>query len=144
MFIKRCFCFSQWTSRSSPNLVGQVVKQLVISFRNMHYSDVIMIAMASQINQGLVCLLNHLFRRRSKNTSKRRVTGLCEGNPPVNGEFSSRNASNAENVSSWWRHHGEPFMLTRVLCALPHVNTFWTTWIAEPIWLEKYKYILYL
>ena len=30
------------------------------------------------------CLLNHLFRRRSKKPSKLRVTGLCEGNSPVN------------------------------------------------------------
>ena len=29
------------------------------------------------------CLLNRLFRRRSKNTSKLRVTGLCVGNSPV-------------------------------------------------------------
>ena len=29
------------------------------------------------------CLLNRLFRRRSKKTSKRRVTGLCVGNSPV-------------------------------------------------------------
>ena len=29
------------------------------------------------------CLLNRLFRRRSKKTSKLRVTGLCEGNSPV-------------------------------------------------------------
>ena len=28
------------------------------------------------------CLLNHLFRRRSKITSKLRVTGLCAGNSP--------------------------------------------------------------
>ena len=28
------------------------------------------------------CLLNHLFRRRSKKTSKLRVTGLCAGNSP--------------------------------------------------------------
>ena len=30
------------------------------------------------------CLLNRLFRRRSKKTSKHRVTGLCAGNSPVN------------------------------------------------------------
>ena len=30
------------------------------------------------------CLLNRLFRRRSKNTSKPRVTGLCVGNSPLN------------------------------------------------------------
>ena len=31
------------------------------------------------------CLLNCLFRRSSKKTSKFRVTGLCEGNPSVIG-----------------------------------------------------------
>ena len=47
------------------------------------------------------CLLNHLFRRRSKKISKLRVTGLCAGNSPVTGEFPATRASNAENVSIW-------------------------------------------
>ena len=47
------------------------------------------------------CLLKCLFRRRSKKTSKLRVTGLCEGNSPV----TAQRASNTENVSIWWRHH---------------------------------------
>ena len=51
------------------------------------------------------CSLNRLFRRRSKKTSKLRVTGLCVGNSPGTGEFSTQMASNAENVSIWWRHH---------------------------------------
>ena len=51
------------------------------------------------------CLFNHLFRFRSKETSKLRVTGLCEGNSPGTGEFPAQRASNAENVSIWWRHH---------------------------------------
>ena len=33
------------------------------------------------------CLLDGLFQRRSKTTSKLRVTGLCEGNSPVTGEY---------------------------------------------------------
>ena len=33
------------------------------------------------------------------------VTGLCEGNSPVTGEFPTQRASNAENVFFWWRHH---------------------------------------
>ena len=45
------------------------------------------------------CLLNRSFRRRSKKTSKLRVTGLCAGNSPVTGEFPAQMASNAENVS---------------------------------------------
>ena len=51
------------------------------------------------------CLLNRLFGRRSKKTSKLRVTGLCAGNSPVPGEFPAQMASYAENVSIWWRHH---------------------------------------
>ena len=63
------------------------------------------------------CLLNYLFRRRSKKTSKLRVTGLCVGNSPwpVNSPhkwpvtrkiFSPvTRASYAENVSIWWCHH---------------------------------------
>ena len=51
------------------------------------------------------CLFNRLFRRRSKKTSKLRVTGLCAGNSPGT-EFPAQMASNAENVSNWCRHHG--------------------------------------
>ena len=51
------------------------------------------------------CLLNRLFGRRSKKISKLRVTGLCAGNSPGTDEFPAQMASNAENVSIWWRHH---------------------------------------
>ena len=51
------------------------------------------------------CLLNRLFRHRSKKTSKLRVTGLCAGNSPETGEFPAQRASNAENASIWWHHH---------------------------------------
>ena len=52
------------------------------------------------------CLLNRLSRLRSKKTSKLRVTGLCAGNStgPVNSPHKWL-ASNAENISIWWRHH---------------------------------------
>ena len=53
------------------------------------------------------CLLNRLFRCRSKKTSKLRVTGHCVGNSQVTSEFPAQRASNAENVSTWWRHHVE-------------------------------------
>ena len=51
------------------------------------------------------CLLSRLFRHRPKKTSKLHVTGLCEGNSLVTGEFPIQMASDAENVSIWWRHH---------------------------------------
>ena len=50
----------------------------------IHHSDVIMTTMASQLTS---------------------ITGLGEGNSPVTVEFPAQRASNAENVSIWWRHH---------------------------------------
>ena len=96
-------------------------------------------------HRRLGCLLNLLFRRRSKEISTLRVTGLCEGNSPVTGEFFAQRASDAENVSIWWRHHGtcnehakqcwcetsEHFLrkwpksrvLTYLLCGFNHLST---------------------
>ena len=59
------------------------------------------------------CLLNRISRRRSQKTSQLRGTGLCAGNSTVTGEFPAQMASNAENVSIWWRHHG----INRVITA---------------------------
>ena len=61
-------------------------------------------------------LLNRLFGRRSKKTSKLRVTGLCAWNSPVTGEFPAQRASNAENVSIWWRHHDVSDHATKRSC----------------------------
>ena len=75
------------------------------NFTEVHYNDVIMSTMASQITSLAIVCSTVYSRRRSKKTSKVRVTGLCEGNSPVTGEFPAQKASNAENVSIWWRHH---------------------------------------
>ena len=53
------------------------------------------------------CLLNRLFRRRSKKTPKPHVTGLYAG------IHRWQMASNAENVSIWWRHHVENILLKK-------------------------------
>ena len=60
-----------------------------------HYNDVIMSAMTSQTT-SLTIVYSTLFRRRSKKTSKLRVTALCEGNSPLTGEFPTQRAGNAE------------------------------------------------
>ena len=78
------------------------------------------------------CLLNRLFRRRSKKTSKLRVTGLCASNSPGTGEFPAQMASNAKNVSIWWRHH-----------VLSVVSVTWSTSqrVIGGIWYEIRKFI---
>ena len=81
---------SKWWTTSS--------QQIALQWRHNGRDDV-------SIHQPHHCLLNRLFRRRSKKTSEIRVTGLCAGNSPVTSEFPAQMASNAENVSIWWRHH---------------------------------------
>ena len=66
------------------------------------------------------CLLNRLFGHRSKKTSKLRVTGLCAGNSPGPGEFPAQMASNAENVSIWWRH-----LSWYLMAATHYLNNCW-------------------
>ena len=70
-------------------------------------------------HRRLDCLLNRLFRPKSKKTSKLRVTDLCEGNSPVTGEFPAQMACNAENVSISWRHH--EMSLSNIQSFLLHV-----------------------
>ena len=70
-----------------------------------HYNDVIMSAMASPITSLTIVCSAVYSMCRSKKTSKLRVIGLCARNSPVIGEFPAQKASNAENVSIWWRHH---------------------------------------
>ena len=82
---------------------------------NIHFMDIQLIGLSLRWchnghysisnHQPHDCLLNCLFRRRSKKTSKLRVTVLCAGNSPGTSEFPTQMASNVENVSIWWRHH---------------------------------------
>ena len=89
---------------------------LLLANGKIHYDDVRMGAIPSQITSFMVILLNRLFRRRSKKTSKLRVTGLCAGNSPGTGEFPAQMAIYAENVSIWWRHHEtSKFLITEYL-----------------------------
>ena len=71
------------------------------------------------------CLLNRLFRCRSKKTSKLCVAGLCVGNSPESGKFPAQMASNAENVSIWWRHHGSYICHKLLHCSQLNTALHW-------------------
>ena len=81
--------------------------------------------------QHLDCLLNCLFRRRPKKTSKLLVTGLCEGNSIVTGEFPAQRASNEENISIWWHRQGV-FFLWHNQCLQGTHNRFPTVLHRQP------------
>ena len=65
-------------------------------------------AVASQIT-SLTIVYSTVYsdadQRKHQSSAKLRVTGLCAGNSPGTGEFTAQMASNAENVSIWWRHN---------------------------------------
>ena len=65
---------------------------------DIHYNDVIMATIASQIT-SLTIVYSTVYSGADQKTSKLRVTGLCDGNSPLTGEFPAQRASNAENVS---------------------------------------------
>ena len=71
----------------------------------------------------LDCLLDRLFSPRSRKTSKPRVTGLCEGNPPVTGGSHTQRSSNADNSSIWRRHHATIPEWFRMLLPIPQSKT---------------------
>ena len=105
-----------WRSgtRSSNELQGLdyiILRQgsRIIATAMGHYSDVILSPVASQIT-SLTVAYSTVYPGRSNKVSKLCATGLCGGNSPVTGEFPTQRASNAENVSIWWRHHvGEQY-----------------------------------
>ena len=93
-------CSDAWMSKCIPCWCN------CLSILKFHHSnDVIMGAIASQITSLTIVYSTVNCRRRSKKTSKLRDTDLCAGNSPGTGEFPAQMASNAEDVSIWWRHH---------------------------------------
>ena len=72
----------------------------------MHYSDVIMGAIASQITS-----LTIVYSTVYSSVDQTKHKSLRAGNSPVTDEFPAQMASNAENVSIWWRHHGIGYMI---------------------------------
>ena len=69
-----------------------------------NYNDVIMSAMASQIT-SLTFAYSTVYSGADQ-TKHQSSASPASGNSPVTGEFPAQRVSNAENVSTWWRHHG--------------------------------------
>ena len=89
---------ADWMPTHKPTELSRIKQKLTLRWRHNGCDGI-------SNHQPHDCLLNRLFRRRSKKTSKFRVTGLCTENSPGTGEFSAQMASNAENVSISWSHH---------------------------------------
>ena len=75
--------------------VGPYQWNALLDKRPAHYNDVIMSAMASQITSLTIVYSTVYSGADQRNTSKFRVTGLCEVNSNATGGFPSQRASNA-------------------------------------------------
>ena len=86
-------------------------------------------------NQPHDCLIDRLFRCRSKKTSKLRVTGLCAGNSPGTGEFPAQMASDAENVP-----FDDVIMQPARFRKIQKIHSVWSGYIAD----DCYMYMMSL
>ena len=84
-----------------------------------HYGDVIMSAMASHITS-----IEIVYSNVYSNIKAPSHWPLC-GDSPGTGEFPAQKASDAENVSIWWRHHEYHWWQSCIhleLCVLGFLN----------------------
>ena len=81
----------------------------------------------------LDCLLNRLFRRRSKKTSQLHVTGLCEGNPPVTGGLDSPNKGPVT-----WKMFPFDDVMMRVYWYMTYISRYFNSLAPDDaIWRHK-------
>ena len=108
----------------------------------IHYNDVIMSAMASQITR-LTMFTQPFIQGQIKETSKLCIIGLCAGNSQVTGEFPTQKASNAEYVSIWWRHHSVHILQIMLPCCsqLSNINDMnMTNWLPD-LWPKNLNHL---
>ena len=119
----------KWLCIILSNIQGLcVARSFIYPFKNMSIQHVKMSAMVSQIT-SLTSVYSTVYSRcRSKKTSKLCITGLCAGNWPVTGEFSTQMASNTDNVSIWWYHGNapQPCVIDLLLCKILHKIQSWS------------------
>ena len=72
-----------------------------------HYGDVIMGAIASQITSLMIVYSTFYSDADQRKHQSSASLAFCAWNSPGTGEFPAHMASYAENVSIWWRHHGQ-------------------------------------
>ena len=84
-----------------------------VEINSRHYSDVIMSTMASQITRVSICyssVCSGADQRKHKSSASLAFVRGSHRRPVA------QRASNAENVTIWWRHHGKPLSVLLAPC----------------------------
>ena len=98
--------------------------------RTIHYNDVITGAIASQIT-SLTIVYSTVYTGADQRKHQSSASRAFVGNSPVTGEFPAQMASNAENVSIWWRHNVRRDIVVIIL----HGHWLWHQVINIWIWI---------
>ena len=98
-------------------LFARILKRI----RFCHYSDVIMGRWRLKSPTSRL-LAQPFVQAQIYENIKASYTGLCEGNWAVTGEFPVKRASDAENVSIWWRHYDDVYFMVFAFPTCPEVN----------------------
>ena len=86
-------------------LLWRISNAYVHRYVDTHCNDVIMSTVASHITNIAIAYSIVYSGAHQRNHQSSTSLAFCEGNSPVTGELPVQLASNAENVSIWWRHH---------------------------------------
>ena len=87
-----------------------------------HYSGVTRGAMASQITNLTIIYSTVYSGADQRKQQSSALLAICARNSPVTGEFPAQRASNAENVSIWWRHHIMTIFSTLMLTCVSFIK----------------------
>ena len=109
VFGRVCLCVHSgiWTIRLFDKITMTAVQMIRLYFiktHAKHYGDVIMSTVASWITSLTIVYSTAYWGADQRNIKATRHWPLCEEFTGT-GEFPAQRASNAENVSIWWRHH---------------------------------------
>ena len=90
----------------APGLAHDWPNATDVTLNDVHYGDVTMGTIASQIT-SLTFVYSTVYSDADQRKHQSSASlAFVLGNSPGTGEFPAQMASNAENVSIWWRHHG--------------------------------------
>ena len=104
--VQLCLILAILYPTSLANLVVEVgTRHSHQTLLTAHYGDVIMSTIASQITSLTIVYSTVYYAQIKENIKAPRHWPLSE---EFTGEFPAQMASNAEDVSIWWRHHQQP------------------------------------
>ena len=132
--------YARWLIKTKKRLkiCLQNISAILISLQcaNIHYNDVIMGSMVSQITSLTIVYSAVYSGADQRKYQSSESQAFWAGNSPGTGDFPAQRAGNAENVSIWWRHYAlmlnsecslrvgqlMPWPITRKMFRCHHVN----------------------